>query len=83
MDNRQTFIQKQTRIHNNYLHSIYGEGLYVGSSLYKGREEPDCASGSEYIYAPLLEGVEIYKNIIDSTGMDGIQIGSSIKDCLV
>ena len=78
VDNRDNFTQKNTYIHHNYIHNVGTEGLYIGSSFYDGKEVND-----EILYPPLLENVEIYSNRIDSTGWDGIQVGSAVKNCSV
>lgn len=68
---RNEFTQFNTHIHDNYIHHMGTEGIYIGSSFY--------ATSSEH----LLNGVAIYNNIIDSTGWDGIQVGSATLNCAV
>jgi hypothetical protein len=78
--NRANFVQFNTVVHDNYIHNVGSEGIYAGSSFYQGQEF-DCDSGTEIIYDPLLIGVSIYNNIVDGSGLDGIQAGSAVEDC--
>lgn len=68
--NRDNFVQRNTIIHDMYIHDVGNEGLYVGGSHWQdaGRKEPE------------LRGVRIYNNIIENTGYDGLQVGSAIED---
>ena len=68
---RQSWRQRATRLHDNYLHDLGTEGFYVGSSKY--HEGVD----------PLLDGVEVGRNLIIGTGWDGLQVGSAVTDCRI
>jgi parallel beta-helix repeat protein len=80
--NRSNFTQYDSVFHDNYLHAIGTEGFYVGSSFYEGKVL-QCDHGTETVYAPLLRGVEIYNNIIEDTGWDGLQVGSAVERCSI
>ncbi|MBN2013143.1 right-handed parallel beta-helix repeat-containing protein [candidate division KSB1 bacterium] len=81
-DTRDTFVQRQTSIHDMYIHNIGYEGIYVGSSFYDGKTLT-CSDGDNIVYPPNLDGVNVYYNRVDSTGWDGIQIGSAVVNCNV
>lgn len=78
--NRGNFIQYQTIIHDNYIHNTGGEGLYIGHSFYDGYNKT-CDGQTVTLYPSTLSGVRIYNNVIDSTGWDGMQVGSATEDC--
>lgn len=73
------FVQRNTSIHHCYIHDTGGEGIYVGATNFHGQELADC----EKVLPIVLEGVKIYKNRIERTGWDGIQVSSAISDCQI
>ena len=81
--NRDTFTQFESVFHDNYVHNVGTEGLYIGSSFYSVGKEVRCDSGAETVYDPVLEGVDIYNNRIADTGWDGIQVGSATQRCAI
>lgn len=78
--NRGNFTQYQTIVHDNYIHNTGGEGLYIGHSFYGGYNKT-CDGQTVTLYPSTLSGVRIYNNVIDSTGWDGMQVGSATEDC--
>jgi hypothetical protein len=76
--NRNNFTIDNSVLHDNYIHNVGTEGIYVGSSFYSEGSVLNCASGPERVYDPLLVGVYIYDNRVQDTGWDGIQAGSAI-----
>lgn len=74
--NRNSFIQENTIIHDCYIHNTGTEGMYVGSSFYSG-QTLQCDSGPKIVLPALLKGVNIYDNIVEHTGWDGIQVSSA------
>ncbi len=79
--NRSNFTIHNSVLHDNYVHDVGTEGIYVGSSFYSEGSLLNCASGPERVYDPLLVGVYIYGNRVQDTGWDGIQAGSAIETC--
>lgn len=77
---RDKFTMFNLVIRNCYMHDIEDEGLYIGSSKFTGQYLPACDTTvlPHYIY-----GVQIYNNIIERTGWDGIQVASSPVDCKI
>ena len=69
------FVMDNVSIHDNYIHNTYGEGLYIGSSFYFGRQS-ECGM----LYPHALENLRVYNNITEETGADGIQISSATKN---
>lgn len=74
------FVQKNTRVHHTYVHDTGGEGFYVGSTGYGGREF-DCNGTPTVLYPHEHDGVHLYANRIESTGWDGLQVGVTPKNC--
>lgn len=77
---RNDFTQYNIIIHDNYIHDTGGEGMYIGSSKFTGFTL-ECNGESQTVYPHVNIGVQIYDNIVESTGWDGIQISSVISDC--
>lgn len=79
---REKFVQRNTIIHDNYIHHTKMEGLYIGNSHYFGVEIP-WHGHDTLVYPHALKGVQIYSNHIDSTGWDGIQVSSADSGCFI
>jgi len=83
---RSEFTQENTLVHHNYIHDIRneqgengGEGMYIGTSHYFMDESPTSANCTTPYQGPSLRGVQVYHNIVESTGRDGIQVGAAIE----
>lgn len=72
---RSRFTIQNVSIHDNYIHDTHGEGMYIGSSWYAGK---DTSCGK--LYPPEIHGLRIFDNIVENTGADGIQVGCATKD---
>jgi hypothetical protein len=75
-----SFVQRNTKVHDNYVHDVPGEGLYIGPSHYG-----DVAADG---YTPTVQeaplaGVSVRNNCIERTGRDGIQVGAAISGLVV
>jgi hypothetical protein len=79
---RETFTQFNTLIHDVSIAHVGNEGMYIGSSYYSGMTI-NCNGKDSLIMPPVLDGVQIYNNIIKSTGWDGIQVSSASKNCQI
>jgi len=77
--NRGNFTQYNTVIHDNYIHDVDGEGLYIGNSFYAGWDDNPSCLGT-VLYPHELVGVRIYRNRIENTGADGLQVGCAVQD---
>lgn len=81
---RDRFVQRDTRIHHNFIHDVGGEGLYIGHSFYSGWKhdcDRDPATPPVVHHPHELVGVRIHENRIERTGWDGLQVGSATGDC--
>jgi hypothetical protein len=82
------FTQFNTVIHNNFIHDIGDEALYIGSNRtvyadYSQGSPTNCRRGSANPLHPLLKGVEIYFNTIQRTGRDAINVKGAPQGCRV
>lgn len=75
---RGNFVMENISVHDNYIHNTHGEGMYIGSSWWKGKKMK-CGM----LYPPEIHGIRVYNNIVENTGADGIQIGCAAKDAEV
>ncbi len=73
------FTMRNVIIHGNYVHNTGGEGLYVGNSFYQDGVSTSCGT----VLPHDVVNAKIYKNITDSTGSEGIQVGSATKGCAI
>lgn len=77
---RPNFTMFNIKIHDNYIHDIGNEGMYIGSSFYLGQYISSC----DKTFLPhIIDGVEIYNNRVEYTGWDGIQVGSALYNCAI
>ena len=84
---RKNFTQYNTIIHDCYINKTVNEGMYIGSSFYGG-ETFTCSGVDSTIYPSVLNNCQVFNNIVNYAGFDGIQIASvpvglSIHDNLV
>jgi hypothetical protein len=82
LSTRGNFTQYNTLIHDNYIGHVGTEGFYIGSTLYFG-QTVNCNGVDTLLLPHLLDGVKVYKNIIEYSGWDGIQVSSASKDCQI
>lgn len=75
---RSSFLQENTIIHHCYVHHTGTEGMYIGSSFYSG-QTINCNGSVVIVYPPLLKNVEVFNNIVEFTGWDGIQVSSAVN----
>ncbi len=74
----ENFAMENILFHDNYLHNIAHEGLYLGVSFYHETTELKCKNGESFqVYDPEVKHVEVYNNIIESTGWEPIQVASA------
>ena len=69
-------VYRNISIHDNYIHDIGAEGLYIGFSFWA---EDRCTSDVGG-WAHNIEGLRIYNNLIERCHWDGIQVGSAPVD---
>lgn len=77
---RKAWIMRNVSIHDNYIHDVGGEGIYMGHGMYAGRKEKHC---DIVTYSHSIKGVRIYNNRIENVGFDGIQIKNADEDVRV
>jgi len=79
---RGAFTQYNTIIHDNYIAYTGNEGLYIGSTKYSG-QTVNCNGKDTLLMPSLLDGVQIYNNIVKYAGWDGIQVSSAYRNCKI
>ena len=79
--NRDNFTQYNTVIHDNYFHDSEAEGFYIGGASYETGQTLACPGGEELVFPPELRGVEVYNNIVENAGWEGIEVKSAIEAC--
>lgn len=79
---RDKFTMYNFWLHDCYLHDIADEGLYIGSSKYTG-QTITCNGEDTTVMPHVIIGAQIYNNIVENTGWDGIQVSSAFSDCSI
>lgn len=79
---RDSFIQFNTSIHDNYILNVGNEGMYIGSSFYNGYTIT-CNGKDTLVMPPVLNNVKVYNNTVQHSGWDGIQLSSAPLHCLI
>eukprot|EP01130_Rhizamoeba_saxonica_P001870 TRINITY_DN11697_c0_g1_i1.p1 TRINITY_DN11697_c0_g1~~TRINITY_DN11697_c0_g1_i1.p1 ORF type:complete len:577 (-),score=132.03 TRINITY_DN11697_c0_g1_i1:133-1863(-) len=87
----ENFVQRNTILHDLYVHDVHGEGLYIGTSHWGAKETPnynpgfsrDCDGTTFLFIEPDLIGVQVYNCIIERTGRDSIQVGGGVEGVFV
>ncbi|WP_240163684.1 right-handed parallel beta-helix repeat-containing protein [Spirosoma taeanense] len=72
------FIMYNVKIHENYVHDTKGEGFYIGHSNWGNGVYLNCDGTQITVYPHEIIGLELYNNITDHTGAEGIQFSCSI-----
>ena len=85
---RGNFVQNDTVIHDNYIHDLEGEGMYIGTSHFHldsdaAVYDPSGSCPGQTQAQAELHGVEIYNNRLEDIGLDAIQVGSATQDVQV
>ncbi len=79
---RDSFLLSNAIFHDNYIHDIHaGEGFYIGHSKYKTGAIVHRNGKDTVVMPHLLTNVQVYNNVIENTGFDGIQVSSVVSDC--
>ena len=76
---RGNFTMYNVSLHDNYIHDVKGEGIYLGNSFYTGTNVY-CDS---WHLPHEVKGVRVFNNRIENTGWEAIQVGSATEDCEV
>ena len=79
---RDNFTQYNTIIHDNYISNVGNEGMYIGSTKFKG-QRVQCNGKDTILLPSLLDGVKVYNNIVKYAGWDGIQVSSAFRGCQI
>ncbi len=74
---RGNFVMYNVKIHDNYIHDVKGEGLYIGNSFAGNGMNVTCNGVSRKVYPHTIVGLEVYNNQLERTGCEGIQYGCS------
>lgn len=73
------FLMQNVSFHHNYVHDTGGEGMYIG---FTGSAKNMNCDGKELLIQPHnIENIKVYKNKIENTGWDGIQVARAVKNC--
>ena len=70
------FVNEYVIVHDVKVNTTVDEGFYIGDSHY--HTTVNVCGGMTVEETPILK-VEVYDNIVENTGADGIQVGSAIE----
>ena len=80
---RDKFTLRNLSIHNCYVHHTGNEGFYIGSSKFKNGQTLTCNGRDTVVFPHLLKGVQIFNNLVEFSGWDGIQVSSADSGCFI
>ena len=72
---RQNFTMRNVKIHDNYIHDVGGEGLYIGNSFWSGGRPLTCAGVARRAFPHEIHGLEVYRNRVERSAAEAIQYG--------
>ena len=70
---RGAFAMYNIKVHGNYVHDTVGEGMYIGNSFWNTGMAITCQGVSKTVFPHAIYGLQIYNNITERTGAEGIQ----------
>lgn len=70
---RANFTMYNVSIHDNFIHDVGGEGLYIGNSFFGTGMTRLCNGDSLVVYPHNIMNLKIYNNKILRTSADGLQ----------
>ena len=70
---RQNFTMRDVKVHHNYIHDVKSEGLYIGNTFFSQGVTRTCDGQSITIYPHDIIGLQVYENLTQRTGAEGIQ----------
>ncbi|WP_017732435.1 right-handed parallel beta-helix repeat-containing protein [Nafulsella turpanensis] len=73
---RGAFTMYNVSLHDNYIHDVGGEGIYLGNSFYLGTK----VYCDTFHLPHEVKGVRVFNNRVENTGWDAIQVGSAVED---
>lgn len=76
---RENYTMYNIKIHDNYVHNTTGEGYYVGNSHYHFAVSKTCDGVATQVWEHSIVNCEVYNNIAENTGRDGVQVGACIS----
>ena len=82
LSTRDHFTMRNISIHDNYLHEIANEGMYIGYSFYSGHTF-NCNGKDTVLYPHLIRGLRVFNNRIENSGWDGLQVSCADSACWV
>ncbi|CAA6823637.1 MAG: Unknown protein [uncultured Sulfurovum sp.] len=73
---RDVWTMHDVNIHDNYIHHVGGEGLYIGYGRYDGFINQDTKTScvGRKMYPHAIRGLRVFNNIVKNVGYDGIQV---------
>lgn len=80
---RGNFTMRNTVFHDNYVANTGCEGIYIGNSHYESGVTKTCNGSNIRILEHDVINVKVYRNKVENTANDGIQIGGTISGCEV
>lgn len=72
---RDVWTMYDVNIHDNYIHDVGGEGVYIGYGRYDGFKNGNC--DGNYTTPHAIRGLQVHSNRVENVGYDGVQIKNS------
>lgn len=79
---RDSFLMRNIIIRDCFIHNTGMEGMYIGNVFYTGYTL-NCNGRDTLVFPHLINGVNIFDNVVMNTGWDGIQVSSASNNCRI
>jgi len=76
---RENFTMYNVKVHDNYVSNSGGESFYIGNSHYHAAVDKVCNGNTIKVWEHSVRNCEVYNNIVENAGRDGIQVGAVIE----
>lgn len=80
------FEMENVKIHHNYIHDVYGEGLYIGYGFSKGTYVKSLTTGNACTsknYPHFISNLSVHNNLVERVGWDGIQVKNAHRNAKI
>ncbi|MDD7913215.1 T9SS type A sorting domain-containing protein [Polaribacter ponticola] len=80
------FEMQNVFIHDNYIHDVFGEGLYIGYGFSQGTIVKSYTTGEACTsenFPHFISNLFIYNNIVERVGWDGIQVKNTHRNAQI
>lgn len=76
------FVQRNTVIHDVFIHTVPGEAMYIGNN-YTIKAGAGQGQSTACGFHPIISGLKVYNNRIADVGREGLNVKGTPENCLI